>query len=125
MKVIRFLAAAAIALTATTAMAQGGPPGGAQGFAQRAMDAMMQGITLTDAQKVKVDSIVAAAREESMKLREEMQAAGGPPTDELRAKMTAVTARRNDAIKSVLTDEQKAVFEKNVANMPPMRRPPL
>lgn len=124
MKVIRFLAAAAIALTATTAMAQGGPPGGGQAGAQRAMEALMQGITLTDAQKAKVDSIVAASREENMKMRQEMQAAGGPPSDEMRAKMTAVTIKRNDAIKAVLTPEQQEQFAKNLANMPQRGRPP-
>ena len=124
MKVIRFLAAAAIALTATTAMAQGAPQGGGQGGAQRAMEAMMQSITLTDAQKAKVDSIVAAWREESGKLRQDAQAAGGPPGPELMEKMRAVSTKRNDAIKAVLTDEQKAVFEKNLANMPQRGRPP-
>lgn len=124
MKVIRFLAAAAIVLTAATSKAQGGPPGGGQGGAQRAMEAMMQGITLTDAQKAKVDSIVAASREEGMKLRQEAQAAGGPPGPEMMEKMRAVTTKRNDAIKAVLTDEQKAQFEKNLANMPQRGRPP-
>lgn len=125
MKVIRFLATAAIALTATTAMAQGGPPGGGQAGAQRAMDALMQGITLSDAQKAKVDSIVAASREENMKMRQEAQAAGamGP---EMMEKFRAITTKRNEAIKAVLTDEQKAVFEKNLANMPQRggQRPP-
>ncbi len=124
MKVIRFLAAAAIVLTATTAMAQGAPQGGGQGGAQRAMEAMMQGITLTDAQKAKVDSIVAASREEGMKMRQEAQAAGGPPGPEMMEKMRAVTTKRNDAIKAVLNDEQKAQFEKNLANMPQRGRPP-
>ncbi|MBI5600065.1 MAG: hypothetical protein HY944_00715 [Gemmatimonadetes bacterium] len=128
MKVIRFLAAAAIVLTATTAMAQGAPQGapqgGGQAGAQRAMEAMMQGITLTDEQKAKVESIVAASREEGMKLRQEAQAAGGPPGPELMEKMRAVTTKRNDAIKAVLTDEQKAQFEKNLANMPQRGRPP-
>jgi Spy/CpxP family protein refolding chaperone len=125
MKLIRFLAAAAIALTATTAMAQGGPPGGGQGGAQRAMEMMMQGITLTDAQKAKVDSIVASAREESMKLRQEAQAAGGPPGPELMEKMRAVTTKRNDAIKAALTPEQAEQFTKNLENMPrPGQRPP-
>jgi Spy/CpxP family protein refolding chaperone len=124
MKVIRFLAAAAIVLTATTAMAQGAPQGGGQAGAQRAMEAMMQGITLTDAQKAKVDSIVAASRDESAKMREEAQAAGGPPGPELMEKMRAVTTKRNDAIKAVLNDEQKAQFEKNLANMPQRGRPP-
>ncbi|MBI2407784.1 MAG: Spy/CpxP family protein refolding chaperone [Gemmatimonadetes bacterium] len=125
MKVIRFLAAAAIVLTASTAMAQGGPPGGGQGGAQRAMEAMMQGITLTDAQKAKVDSIFTASREESMKMRQEAQAAGGPPSEEMRAKFMAVTTKRNEAIKAVLTPEQQAVFTKNLENMPrPGQRPP-
>src|SRR5512140_1807815 len=77
MKVIRLLAAAAIALTATTAMAQGGPPpGGGQGGGQRGnqMARLMEGITLSADQQAKVDSIVAASRAESMKMREEMQA---------------------------------------------------
>lgn len=126
MKAIRFLAAAAIVLTATTAMAQGGPPGGGQAGAQRAMEALMQGITLTDVQKAKVDSIVAASREEGMKMRQEVQATGNPPTEEMRAKMMAVTTKRNEAIKAVLTPEQQEQFAKNLANMPQRgaQRPP-
>ncbi|MEK7240804.1 MAG: Spy/CpxP family protein refolding chaperone [Gemmatimonadota bacterium] len=125
MKLIRFLAAAAIALTATTAMAQGGPPGGGQGGGQRQMEMMMKGITLTDAQKATVDSIVAVVRAESMKLREGMEP-GTPPSTELRAQMTAVTAKRNEAIKAVLTAEQQAVFAKNLEEIAamPRQRPP-
>jgi len=130
MKVIRFLAAAALVLTATTAMAQGGPPmGGApqggQGGRGNQMARLMEGITLTADQQVKVDSINAAARAEQMKLREEMQAAGGQPGPELMEKMRAISTKRNDAIKAVLTADQKAIFEKNLANMPqPRQRPP-
>jgi Spy/CpxP family protein refolding chaperone len=131
MKVIRFLAAAALVLTATTAMAQGGPPmggapqGGGQGGRGNQMARLMEGITLTADQQAKVDSINAASRAESMKLREEMQASGGAPSPELREKMTAISTKRNDAIKAVLTADQKAIFEKNLANMPqPGQRPP-
>jgi Spy/CpxP family protein refolding chaperone len=128
MKVIRFLAAAALALTATTAMAQGGPPGGApggQGGANRQMEAMMKDITLSPAQQVKVDSIVAASRAESMKMREEMTAGGAPPGPEMMEKMRAVTTKRNDAIKAVLTPDQQTVFATNLANMPQRApRPP-
>lgn len=124
MKVIRILAVAAIALTATTAMAQGGPPGGGQGGRPNQMARLMEGITLTADQQAKVDSISAASRAELMKMREEMQA-GGPPSDDMRAKMTAINTKRNDAIKAVLTAEQKVIFEKNLANMPaPGQRPP-
>ena len=115
MKLIRVLAAAAIALTATTAMAQGGPPGG-QGGGQRQMEAMMKGITLTDAQKATVDSLVAGARAESMKLREGMEP-GTMPSPELREKMMAVTAKRNEAIKAVLTAEQQPIFAKNMEEL--------
>lgn len=128
MKVIRFLAAAVLVLTATTAMAQGGPPqGGGQGGGRgnQMMARLMEGITLTADQQTKVDSINAAARAEQMKLREEMQAAGGQPSPELMEKMRGIGTKRNDAIKAVLTAEQKATFEKNLANMPqPGQRPP-
>ena len=124
MKVIRFLAAAAIVLTATTATAQGGPPGGGQGRPNQ-MARLMEGITLTADQQAKVDSISAASRAETMKLREEMQASGGQPGPEMMDKMRAISAKRNEAIKGVLTDEQKAIFDKNLANMPaPGQRPP-
>jgi Spy/CpxP family protein refolding chaperone len=125
MKLIRLLAAAAIALTATTAMAQGGPPGGQGG--QRGMAMLLKDITLTDAQKATVDSLVAGARAESMKLREGMTP-NTPPPAELRAQMTAVTTKRNAAIKAVLTAEQQVVFAKNLAdiaaNTPPPPPPP-
>jgi Spy/CpxP family protein refolding chaperone len=125
MKVIRLLAAAAIALTATTAMAQGGPPAGGQGGGNRQMEAMMKDITLSPAQQAKVDSIVAASRAESTKMREEMTASGAPPGPEMMEKMRAVTTKRNDAIKAVLTPEQQAVFATNLANMPQRApRPP-
>ncbi len=126
MKVIRFLAAAAMALTATTAMAQGGPPAGGAPGGQRGGGGtarLLVDITLTDAQKAKVDSIVTAARAESMKLREEATAGGGAPGPEVMQKMMAVTAKRNEAIKAVLTPEQAAQFDKNVAAIPPMGPP--
>lgn len=125
MKVIRMLAAAALVLTASTAMAQGGPPGGGQGGRPNQMARLMEGITLTADQQAKVDSINTAVRAEQMKMREEMQAAGGQPGPELMEKMRAITTKRNDAIKAVLTADQKAIFEKNLANMPqPGQRPP-
>ena len=130
MKVIRYLAAAAIALTATTVSAQGGmggggQQGGGQGGASRQMEMMMKDITLSDAQKAKVDSIMTASRAESMKMREEMQAAGGPPGPEMMEKMRAISTKRNDAIKAVLTPDQQVVFAKNLENMPQRApRPP-
>ena len=134
MKAIRFLAAAVIALTATTAMAQGGPPGGApqgggQAMAQRTMEMLFQGITLTDEQKGKVDEVMKGSQAESRKLMEDAQASGGDPrSPEMRAKRTEISNKRNEAIKAILTAEQKPVFEKNLADMQAMmqqrQRPP-
>jgi len=44
----------------------------------------------------------------------------------MRAKMTAITTKRNDAIKAVLTADQQAAFAKNLESMPQGggRRPP-
>ncbi len=119
MKVIRFLAAATIALTASTAMAQGGPPQrGGQGFAQRQMEMLFQGITLTDAQKAKVDSLMTASAAESRKMMEEAHASGADMrSPEMRAKRTEITNKRNEAIKALLTPDQQTVFAKNLADM--------
>lgn len=76
----------------------------------------MQGITLTDAQKAKVDSIVA-------KYAKEMPAMtpGSPPSEEARQKMMELRGKQNEEIRAVLTDEQKAVFDKNRETMPGRR----
>lgn len=133
MKAIRFLAAAALVLTASTAMAQGGPPAGGppggQGMMQRQMEMLFKDITLTDAQKAKVDSAFATSMVDSRKLMEEVQASGGDPrSPELRGKRAEITNKRNDAIKAVLDDAQKATFEKNLADLAAMmqnrQRPP-
>ncbi|MCC6317866.1 MAG: hypothetical protein IT361_09260 [Gemmatimonadaceae bacterium] len=109
------LAVLASAISAPAAMAQGG--GGGRGGA-RMMEMLMQGITLTDAQKVQVDSIVA-------KFQKEMPAftPGTPPSDADRQKMMDLRQKQNAEIRAVLTDEQKAVFDKNVETMRNMRRP--
>lgn len=126
MKVIRFLAAAALVMTATAAMAQGGPPpGGQQGGRGNQVARLLEGITLTADVQAKVDSISAASRAEQMKMREEMQASGAPPGPEMMEKMRAISTKRNDAIKALLTADQKVIFEKNLAAMPqPGQRPP-
>ena len=82
----------------------------------RMMEMMLQGITLTDAQKAKVDSITA-------KYQKEMPAMtpGTPPSPEDRQKRMELMQKQQADIKAVLTDEQKAVFDKNLANMPGRR----
>ena len=114
-------AALLLGIASVTAQAQGGGGGmggGRGGAAQR--EAMFKDITLTPVQKVSIDSLYMVATEKSAELRKDMQQ-GTPPSDEVRAKMMAVTTDRNAAIKKVLTADQVVIFDKNVASMPPGR----
>ena len=104
------VAVAASAASASVAMAQGG--GGQGRGGGRMMEMLMQGITLTDAQKTQVDSITA-------KYRAEMPAMtpGNPPSDADRQKMMDLRQKQNADIRAVLTDEQKKTFDKNLEEM--------
>lgn len=113
-------AALLLTVASVTAQAQGGGGGGGGGMGrggagQRA--ALFKDITLTPAQTATVDSLFKVAQDKNAELRKDVQQ-GTPPSDELRAKMTAVTTERNAAIKKVLTPEQVTQFDKNVAEMP-------
>jgi Spy/CpxP family protein refolding chaperone len=125
---LRILAAVfAIAIASVPAHAQ--PPGGGMNMQERAAQQraqLFEGITLTEEQKAKVDTIYA---EQARKQQELMQAAmgGGGMGPEMREKMTAMRNEQHDAIRKVLTKEQLEVFEKNLAAMPQGggRRPPF
>ncbi len=108
-KMIRMamMAAALFAVTTTTAKAQGG--GGGRGRGRDPMTIVKDSLKVTDATILaKVDSIVKAAATESAPLMEAMR--GGDA--DARTKMMAVTTKRNDAIKALLTADQKAEFDK-------------
>jgi Spy/CpxP family protein refolding chaperone len=77
---------------------------------------MMQGITLDDAQKAKVDTISKAMVVEQTKLRESMMAGGDRQA--MMAKTQEMTAKFRADLRAVLTDEQKAKFDENIKNMP-------
>lgn len=116
------LAAALVALaslsTGQSAQAQGGGGMGRGMGGQRMMEMMLKDITLSDAQKAKVDSIQA----EFQKSMPQMTP-GEPPAPEMREKMMAARQKQQADIRAILTDEQKVVFDKNIANMPMGRRP--
>ena len=78
----------------------------------------MQGITLSDAQKAKVDSI-------SQSFRAQMPAftPGQPPDSAARAKRMEVMGKQNAAIRDVLTPDQQKVFDKNIEEMRNRPRP--
>ena len=118
MKAMRILAAAMLVLVATTAQAQGGQAGGAGqaqgGGAGRMNEMLFKGITLSDEQKTKIDTIQAKSREESRALMQ----AGGMQDSTTRAKMQANRTKQMADIRALLTAEQQVVFDKNVAEMP-------
>ena len=114
MKKQALLVAALLMGISTAAIAQDPQPqGGQRQGGGRGMSMLMQGITLSAEQQVKVDSITAkygAARRELMQDQSLDQ-------DARRAKSREMMTKQNDEVKAILTDEQKTVFEKNVADM--------
>jgi Spy/CpxP family protein refolding chaperone len=76
------------------------------------MQMLMEGITLSDAQKTKVDSIVA-----SYQAKMPAMTPGTPPTDEQRAERMKLMTERTAAIKTVLTPEQVKQFDTNMEGM--------
>lgn len=118
----KLMLAATLLAAATSAAhrveAQGGPPPGMGRGGARMMEMMMQGITLTDAQKAQVDSIQAAYQKQMPQFTP-----GSPPSEEDRAKMMELRQKQNNDIRAVLNDEQKAIFDKNIEQMR-NRRPP-
>ena len=132
----RGLTVAVLVLVASVAQAQGGgmggPPGGGmgggmgggrpggmgqggpgQGGMARQNEMLYKGITLTDAQKAKIDSIQAAGRATMQGM---MQSGADMAT--MREQMMAMRQAQNTAIRNVLTAEQQVQFDKNLSEMP-------
>jgi periplasmic protein CpxP/Spy len=119
-----FAAVAALAL-ATPAFAQGGGGGGGgmqmspEQRMARQKEQLFAGITLSAEQSAKVDTIMAKGMRTQA---EAMQAAmAGGDRAAMRETMMKMNTERNDALKAVLTDEQKKKFDENVAAMPQRR----
>jgi Spy/CpxP family protein refolding chaperone len=96
--------------TGMPAMREGGHRG-MRGMGDERMDAMMfEGITMTDAQKAQVDSIHARHRGEMQGLDPRNNAGD-------REKMRQMMQAHMAEIRAVLTPDQQAVFDRNVAQM--------
>lgn len=116
MKKLQFvLATALLAATVNVASAQDAQPqsqaprpGGG-----RMMAALFQGITLTAEQQTKIDSIVQKYAGDRQALMQDTSLA----QDARRAKMRDIMAKQSDEFKTVLTDEQKKTFDKNLEDM--------
>ena len=105
-------AAAILAMSASVATAQDAPAPQRQGGGNQ-MTALLQGITLTADQQAKVDTL-------TKKAQDAMQALRGDQTldqDARRAKSRELRTKQYEDVKTILTDEQKKVFEKNLADL--------
>jgi Spy/CpxP family protein refolding chaperone len=106
--------AAATTLSAQTPTTP--PPGGQGQRGAGRMQAMaLQGITLTAAQQAKVDSITAKTRAQMPAMTP-----GSPPSEADRAKMRSLSMASVQEVRAVLTPEQQAIYDKNVAQMQQM-----
>ena len=94
---------------ATLAVAQA--PGGG-GFAGRRMERLLQGITLTAEQQVKVDSITAKYRAQLPPFTP-----GAQPDSATRAKMRTLFGNQDEEIRALLTPDQQKVWDQNVTAM--------
>jgi Spy/CpxP family protein refolding chaperone len=115
-KMIRMAMTAAVMVAAVTTVAsaqdaqqQGRRGGGRGGFPMAILDSLKA----TDVQKAKVDSIVKVYQTLNAPLMEAMR--GGDA--DARTKMQENRAKQTEAIKSVLTDEQKKQFDALMAQM--------
>ena len=121
MKVIR-IATLAIALGAgmtSVAAAQGTEPNQGQGERRGGgMGGMLlKDITLTDAQKAQIKTIRENYVPKQLALRKAVQATGAPPDEPTRAKMMELQSQQSAEIRAILTADQKAIFDKNLADM--------
>jgi|SRR5688572_975055 len=96
-----------------TAGPQGGPQGGQRGG--RGMAALLEGITLTEAQQAQFDAIREKYKAERQKLMPNGMG-GGPPDEGMRAKMKEMMDKQNLELRAVLTADQQKVFDANIEN---------
>ena len=119
MKAFRIAALGVALLAGSTAIAgaqgaapapqqQGGMGGGGRGF-----NRTLTGIELTEAQKAKVAEINARYQPEMQAIRESMQ--GGGDRAEAFKKMAALREKLSPEIRAVLTADQRAIYDKNLA----------
>jgi hypothetical protein len=107
------MAAAMFMAVTTVAKAQGG--GGGRGRGMNPVTILKDSLKVSDAVAAKADSIYKAYQQEVAPLQEAMR--GGDA--DARTKMGAARTKMMDAIKGLLTEEQKTKFD---AMMPTGRR---
>jgi Spy/CpxP family protein refolding chaperone len=116
MKVIGIatLAAALCVGMTTVAAAQSTQPQQGQGRGGRMSEWLLKDINLTDAQKDQIKTIREKYMPQQMELRKAAQATG-TLDDATRAKMVDLQDKQAAEIRAVLTADQQATFDKNLA----------
>ena len=111
MKKVRLAMMVAAMFVGVTTVAHAQEPGG-RGNRPNMSAMLFKDITLSPAQQAKADSIQAKYRDQLQALR----TAGGDP-QEMRTKRTEMMEKQRDELKSILTEDQKKTFDKNVEDM--------
>ncbi|MEP7381637.1 MAG: hypothetical protein ABI910_08115 [Gemmatimonadota bacterium] len=103
-----------LAVAAPAAGAQGGgpPPGGMRGGGARMMEMLMKDITLDAGQKTKVEAIHAKYAKEMP-----VMTPGERPSPEDMTKRREIQMKQQDELRTVLSADQQAIFDKNLATM--------
>jgi Spy/CpxP family protein refolding chaperone len=110
----RNLCPALLAITfglANHALAQT-PTGPPERSRARVEATLLEGITLSPAQRARVDSITASYRG-----RYPERSPESPPSEADRTKFRALAQEQQKAIRAILTAEQQPIFDQNVAKM--------
>ena len=118
MKAIR-IATLAIALCAgitSVGAAQGQSEPGKQGRGGSMGGKLLEGITLTDAQKAQVKVIREKYVPQLVQLRKAEQAVGRPD-EATRAQMADIKSRQTAELRAILTADQQVIFDRNLAAM--------
>jgi len=119
MKIVRIagLAIALCAASASLAAAQGrpdsAPPGGRRGGMGQML---LNGITLTDAQQAQLKTIREKHMPAISAYRDSLRSTGAPPDDAARAKMAAMNDAYVAEVRAILTADQQAILDKNIAD---------
>lgn len=124
MKALRIAALVAALLVSGAAIASA--QGAMQQGGQTRRNVQLDGIELTDAQKVKLEEIQRKYQPEMMALRTEFQ--NGGDRVELMKKGAALRERSSAEIRAILTADQQAVFDKHTAEIKARmdgQRPPM
>jgi Spy/CpxP family protein refolding chaperone len=123
---LALLTTALVVASASLALAQNPPAaapagqGGPGGFAQRRMQALLNGITLTAAQQARFDSIQSAFRAQMPAFTP-----GQAPDPAAMQQRRGLMARQDSSLRGVLTPEQQQVWDRNAEQARSMqRRPP-